>query len=385
MQSLETAIAQFVATLVPLDQLDAVTLEDKHTLLAAHTLAHTALIQLYRPFAQDDPMTFDKSSQAARACVSVIEHITDQDFGLVDPIIGVCLFTTRGHHCWLLIFPKPCWTCAADTLFAELETMEHSWPLIDTDVRNQITTILYAMTALSPRMPIVGEWPFLWPRFEVYNFFSCRGRQNPETACKNLMQICMSCMDLTITDSRTFYPDLDLISSKLSWLRTGLSVASVPDRTLDFALNLDFSIIFSMTLTLFTTPFHVGSWLWCRTCTDTYLSLDIYGYFLLRTPFYDIVNKSEHYRQNVFLRSLRTPVVYISPLVLIFYNMVQSAGHSFITAIRQSWPSVSLCIVLCPDVRVINIARDSVTHLVSQNFSTSRTAVSLLAEVYSKY
>jgi hypothetical protein len=99
MQSLETAIAQFVATLVPLDQLDAVTLEDKHTLLAAHTLAHTALIQLYRPFAQDDPMTFDKSSQAARACVSVIEHITDQDFGLVDPIIGVCLFTTRGHHC----------------------------------------------------------------------------------------------------------------------------------------------------------------------------------------------------------------------------------------------------------------------------------------------
>jgi hypothetical protein len=35
--------------------------------------------------------------------------------------------------------------------------MEHSWPLIDTDVQNQITTILYAMTALSPRMPIVGE------------------------------------------------------------------------------------------------------------------------------------------------------------------------------------------------------------------------------------
>lgn len=92
MQALETAIAQFIATLVPLDQLDAVTLEDKHTLIAAHTLAHTASIQLYRPFTQNGPATFDKCSRAARACVSVIEHITEQDFALVDPIIGVCLF-----------------------------------------------------------------------------------------------------------------------------------------------------------------------------------------------------------------------------------------------------------------------------------------------------
>jgi len=137
-QALETAIAQFIATLVPLDQLDAVTLEDKHTLIAAHTLAHTASIQLYRPFTQDGPITFDKCSRAARACVAVIEHITEQDFGLVDPIIG------------------PCWSCAADTLITELETREISWPLMDTDVRNQITTILYAMTTLSPRMPIVA-------------------------------------------------------------------------------------------------------------------------------------------------------------------------------------------------------------------------------------
>jgi hypothetical protein len=69
-----------------------VTLEDKHTLIAAHTLAYTASIQLYRPFTQDGPATFDKCSRAARACVAVIEHITEQDFSLVDPIIGVCLF-----------------------------------------------------------------------------------------------------------------------------------------------------------------------------------------------------------------------------------------------------------------------------------------------------
>lgn len=38
----------------------------------------------------------------------------------------------------------------------ELETQQAAWPLMDTDVRNQITTLLYAMTTLSPRMPIVG-------------------------------------------------------------------------------------------------------------------------------------------------------------------------------------------------------------------------------------
>jgi hypothetical protein len=137
-QTLESAITQFIATLVPLSQLDVVMLEDKYTLIITHTLAHTALIQLYRPFAQDDPITFDKCSQAARACVSVIKHIAEADFNFLDPIIG------------------PCWSYAADTLITELETRQNSWPLMDTDVRNQITTILYAMTTLSPRMPIVA-------------------------------------------------------------------------------------------------------------------------------------------------------------------------------------------------------------------------------------
>ena len=41
----------------------------------------------------------------------------------------------------------------------ELESQEAAWSLIDTDVRNQITTLLYAMTTLSPRLPIVGMCP----------------------------------------------------------------------------------------------------------------------------------------------------------------------------------------------------------------------------------
>lgn len=93
-QSLEAVIGQFLTTLIPLDQLDALLVEDKHTLLAAYTLAHTACIQLYRPFAQDDPIVFEKCSRSARACVSVIKHINDRDFDFLDPIIGVCFLST---------------------------------------------------------------------------------------------------------------------------------------------------------------------------------------------------------------------------------------------------------------------------------------------------
>jgi hypothetical protein len=137
-QALETTIAQFITTLMPLDQLDAMSHEDKLTLVAAHTLAHTASIQLYRPFMQDDPIVFDKCSRSARACVSVIKYIGERDFNFLDPIIG------------------PCWSYAADTLIMELETQEAAWTPMDTDVRNQITTLLYAMTTLSPRLPIVA-------------------------------------------------------------------------------------------------------------------------------------------------------------------------------------------------------------------------------------
>ncbi|KAG6866776.1 hypothetical protein C0991_011435 [Blastosporella zonata] len=137
-QNLETAIAHFITTLMPLDQLDAISLEDKHTLIVAHTLAHTASIQLYRPLAQDDPIVLDKCSRSARACVAVVKHISDRDYNYLDPIIG------------------PCWSYVADTLVMELETQEAAWTVVDTDVRNQISTLLYAMTTLGPRLPIVA-------------------------------------------------------------------------------------------------------------------------------------------------------------------------------------------------------------------------------------
>ncbi|KAJ7646575.1 hypothetical protein FB45DRAFT_177962 [Roridomyces roridus] len=134
---LELTITAFVATLPSLHSLTSS--EERPMLLTVHTLAHAALIHLYQPFAPDDPVSYDKCSRAARACGSIITHITDSDFAYLDPILG------------------PCWTSAADTLVREMATISTSWPPMNAaDVRNELGTILYAMANLASRFPLLG-------------------------------------------------------------------------------------------------------------------------------------------------------------------------------------------------------------------------------------
>lgn len=89
MQSLEHTIALFLSTLIPINQLDTVLPEERHALILTHTLAHCATIYLHRPFALDNPISFEKSSQAARACVNIITHLAERDYTFLEPIIGV--------------------------------------------------------------------------------------------------------------------------------------------------------------------------------------------------------------------------------------------------------------------------------------------------------
>ncbi|PPQ68192.1 hypothetical protein CVT25_015024 [Psilocybe cyanescens] len=139
MRALEHTITLFLSTLIPMDQLDAVLPEERHSLIMAHTLAHCATIYLFRPFALDDAMCFDKSSRASRACISVIKRLSDRDFAFLDPIIG------------------PCWWSVADIIIRDLDTLERSWPLVDhSDLRNELGVLLYAMTSLSTRFPVVA-------------------------------------------------------------------------------------------------------------------------------------------------------------------------------------------------------------------------------------
>ncbi|KAJ7233912.1 hypothetical protein C8J57DRAFT_1249569 [Mycena rebaudengoi] len=138
-QSLELVIAGFMSTLPPVQQLGIASAEDRPILIATHTLAHAAMIHLYQPFASDDPLSYDKCSQAARACGEVITQIIDSDFAFLDPILG------------------PCWTSAAETLIREVNAMSSSWPPINTaSVRHELGTIIYAMTSLGSKFPILG-------------------------------------------------------------------------------------------------------------------------------------------------------------------------------------------------------------------------------------
>ncbi|KAF9227088.1 hypothetical protein BS17DRAFT_695872 [Gyrodon lividus] len=138
-QHLEHTITRFLSTLVPVHQLDASMPDDKHAYIAIHTLAHAAMIHLYYLFGHEDPVSHEKCLLAARCCVSIVKHIADADYEFLDPIIG------------------PCWTCAVDTLIRELNIIESSWPLASSaDVRNEIGTLLFGMTRLGLRFPLLG-------------------------------------------------------------------------------------------------------------------------------------------------------------------------------------------------------------------------------------
>lgn len=88
-QALELSITRFIPTLIPIHQLTAALPEEKPIAIVTHTLAESAIINLYGRFAQDDPVSYDKCSRAARACVAIIQQIRDQDFAFLDPILGV--------------------------------------------------------------------------------------------------------------------------------------------------------------------------------------------------------------------------------------------------------------------------------------------------------
>jgi hypothetical protein len=138
-QTLEHTITLFLSTLIPITQLDAVLPDEKHGLIIAYSLAHTAMIHLHRTFAMGDAVSFEKCSQASRACISVVKHISDGDFAFLEPIIG------------------PCWWSVADILIRDLDALRVSWPLADlSELRNDLTILLYAMTRLGGHFPLIA-------------------------------------------------------------------------------------------------------------------------------------------------------------------------------------------------------------------------------------
>jgi hypothetical protein len=86
----EGLTARFIATLLPLNQLDAAVPEMKLSLVASHTLAHASLIRLnFRFDESSSPVAHEKCVRAARACVNVIRHLSEPEYAFLDPILAV--------------------------------------------------------------------------------------------------------------------------------------------------------------------------------------------------------------------------------------------------------------------------------------------------------
>ncbi|KXN90636.1 hypothetical protein AN958_03876 [Leucoagaricus sp. SymC.cos] len=136
--NLDHTIGLFLSMLVPINQLNQVIPEEKQSLILAHTLANCATIHLHRAAAHDSSLSFEKCSHAARACVTVMKQINDQDYPFLDPVLA------------------PCWSNVADHLVMELDTLESAWPIMSTsEVRDELNIILHVMTMFSTRYPVV--------------------------------------------------------------------------------------------------------------------------------------------------------------------------------------------------------------------------------------
>ncbi|GJE89983.1 fungal specific transcription factor domain-containing protein [Phanerochaete sordida] len=133
-RAFDSTISRFISTLPLLHAPD-----NKYTMLLVHSLAHTSMVRLHQPFIADDQMSRDKSLRAARSVVVVVKHIAEADYDYLDPLIGTC------------------WMTASRVLAFEIAQMQASWPPMNsTDLRNELGTLLYALTKLGARFPLLG-------------------------------------------------------------------------------------------------------------------------------------------------------------------------------------------------------------------------------------
>ncbi|EIM82869.1 uncharacterized protein STEHIDRAFT_124203 [Stereum hirsutum FP-91666 SS1] len=139
-QTFENAIVRFSNSLLPVQQLHGTLPADKHSLIVVHTLVQAAIIRLHYRSGEDDHLRHEKCMRAARTCLFIIRHIGDSDYDFLDPIIGSC------------------WGSAANVLVREITRLE-AWSAVSSlELRAQVGTLVAALTKLSVRFPLLGEF-----------------------------------------------------------------------------------------------------------------------------------------------------------------------------------------------------------------------------------
>jgi hypothetical protein len=139
--SLEGVVQQFLS-LLPIAQLDCAVPEVKQMLIVTRSLGLAALLKLAEPFAiAGSPLAHQAALDAAREMVAIVRQIGDADFEFLDPVLGAT---------WLL---------AATILFREMSFAQGAWALASgvVEMRAELSTVLFAMTTLSQRFPILGQ------------------------------------------------------------------------------------------------------------------------------------------------------------------------------------------------------------------------------------
>ncbi|CAL1706100.1 unnamed protein product [Somion occarium] len=137
-RTIEHTITRFTTTLLPLHQLAATMPDDKYHLIAIHSLAHASMICLHEHFL-DDQVSREVLLRGARSIVAVAKYIGDADYDFLDPLIGYC------------------WVSAARILITDLVQLQATWPMANTsEIRGEIGTLLYSLTKLSTRFPLLA-------------------------------------------------------------------------------------------------------------------------------------------------------------------------------------------------------------------------------------
>jgi len=138
MLAVEESINRFTASVIPVHQMGAVHVTDKHNLIVVHTLAQAALIRLYYLRGEVDQLWSEKCLLAARGMLLVIGQVSEMDVEFLDPIVGCC------------------WASAAQVFIREIAQVESWSPMASNELGGHVGTITTALSRLNMTFPLAG-------------------------------------------------------------------------------------------------------------------------------------------------------------------------------------------------------------------------------------
>ncbi|KAI0301047.1 hypothetical protein B0F90DRAFT_1911982 [Multifurca ochricompacta] len=154
MLAVEDSITRFIASLIPVHQMGALHVGDKHNLIVVHALAQAALIRLYYLRAEVDQLWSEKCMHAARGMLSIIGQVSDMDIELLDPIVGSCQVLWVADWGLVVLLGISC-----SRFIREIAQVESWSPVTSNELGSHVGTIANVLSRLSMTFPLAGAVP----------------------------------------------------------------------------------------------------------------------------------------------------------------------------------------------------------------------------------